>query len=153
MMLPCMLRVQENNILPKWYEETTRRLCFDCLEDRDMHIPSQPTSIHFYLWVKVPGQTLCTYANGQPCLFRLAIPLFTLQLKLLHPCVSFWEINHKNELQQVLCLFNLMKRKTLAKQTDSFKMKFDKKIYIKIYLYFNILLAVLEVNNSVCLMF
>ena len=53
MMLLSLLRVQDN-ILPKWYEETTG-LCFDCLEDGDLHIPSQPTCSHFYLWVEVPG--------------------------------------------------------------------------------------------------
>ena len=52
-----LLRVQENNILPQWYEETTG-LCFDCPEDGDLHIPSQPTCSHFYLWVKVPGYIL-----------------------------------------------------------------------------------------------
>ena len=56
-MLLSLLRMQDNNILPKWYEETTG-LCFDCLEDGDLHIPSQPTCSHFYLWVEVPGQTL-----------------------------------------------------------------------------------------------
>ena len=54
MILLYLLRVQDNNILPKWYEETTG-LCFDCPEDDDLHIPSQPTCSHFYLWVKVPG--------------------------------------------------------------------------------------------------
>ena len=50
MMLPSLLRVQDNNILSKWYEETTG-LCFDCPADGDLHIPSQPTCSHFYLWV------------------------------------------------------------------------------------------------------
>ena len=54
MILLYLLRVQDNNILPKWYEETTG-LCFDCPEDGDLHIPSQPTCSHFYLWVEVPG--------------------------------------------------------------------------------------------------
>ena len=43
------------------------------------------------------------------------------------------------------CLLNLMKQKALTKQTGSFKIKFDKKCYIKIYLSFNLLCAPLEV--------
>ena len=54
MLLLSLLRVQDNNILPKWYEETTA-LCFDCPEDGDLNVPSQPTDSHFYLWVEVPG--------------------------------------------------------------------------------------------------
>ena len=50
-----LLRVQY--ILPKWYEEA-ERLCVYCLEDGDLHIPSQPISSHFYLRVEVPGLTL-----------------------------------------------------------------------------------------------
>ena len=58
MMLLSLLRVQDNNILPKWYEETTGP-CFDCPEDGDLHIPYQPTcSYYFYLCVEVPGATL-----------------------------------------------------------------------------------------------
>ena len=51
-----------------------------------------------------------------------------------------------------LCLFNLINQKVLAKQTDSFKIS-DKKFYIKIYLYFNLLFAVLEVIYLVFLTF
>ena len=47
MMLLSLLRVQVNNILPKWYEETTG-ICFDSPEHGDLHIPSQPTCSHFY---------------------------------------------------------------------------------------------------------
>ena len=54
MMLLSVLRVQDNNILAKWYEETTG-ICFECLEDGDMHIPSQSTCSHFCLWVEVPS--------------------------------------------------------------------------------------------------
>ena len=50
MMLLSLLMVEDNNILPKWYVEITG-LCFDCPEDADLHIPSQPTCSHFYLWV------------------------------------------------------------------------------------------------------
>ena len=53
-MFLSLLRVQDNNILAKWYEETAG-LCFDLPEDRDMHIPSQPTFSYFYMWVEVPG--------------------------------------------------------------------------------------------------
>ena len=113
MMLLSMLRVQENNILSKWYKETTV-LCFDGLEDGDLHILSQSTCSHFYLWFEAPCETLAysqtlyiqalKFANGLPCLFCLRAPPFTLQLKLLHSCVSFWETeDYKNALQQVLC--------------------------------------------------
>ena len=54
MMRFSVLRVEDNNILPKWFEETAG-LCFDCLQDGDLHIPSQPNCIHFYLWVDVAG--------------------------------------------------------------------------------------------------
>ena len=104
MMLLSLLRVQDNNIVPKWYEETTW-LCFDCLEDGDLDILSQPTCSHFYLWVEVPARHYCTCANGVSCLFRLRTPLLTLQVKLLHSCVTFWETNYKNALQQFLSKF------------------------------------------------
>ena len=93
-MLLSLLRVQDNNILPKWYEETTG-LCFG-----DLHIPSQRTCS--YGW-RYHARHYCPNANGLPCLFRLRAPSFTLQLKLLHPCLSFWETNYENVLQQVLC--------------------------------------------------
>ena len=51
------------------------------------------------------------------------------------------------------CLLNLMKQKALTKQTGSFKIKFDKKCYIKIYLSFNLLCAPLEVIYVVFLTF
>ena len=54
MMLASLLKVQDNIILLKWYEETTGQ-CFDYPEDDDLHIPSLPTCSHFYLWVEVPG--------------------------------------------------------------------------------------------------
>ena len=150
MMLLSLLRVQDNNILPKWYEETTG-LCFDCPEDDDLHIPSQPTCSHFSLWVEVQAKHCCAYANRVPCLFCLRAPPFTVQIKLLHPCVSFLGTSYKNALQQVLwklwfiyylsvfwkvlaqklCLLNLMKQKVLAKQTDSFEIKFYKNAILK----------------------
>ena len=52
-----LLSLQDNVFLPKWYEETTE-LCFDCPEDDDLHIPSQHTCSHFYLWVEIPGLRL-----------------------------------------------------------------------------------------------
>ena len=98
----------------------------------------------------------CAYANGLRCLFCLRAPPFTLQLKLLHPCVTFWVKNYKNALQQdpcnlwficylswsksfekycfrnyELCLSNLMKWKVLAKQTYSLKIKFNKNFILK----------------------
>ena len=54
MMILPLLRVQGNNILPKWYEET-KVLCFDYPADGDLHTPTQPICSHFYLWVEVPG--------------------------------------------------------------------------------------------------
>ena len=99
MMLLSLLRVQVNNILPKWYEETTG-LCFDRPEDGDLHTPSQPTCSHGW---RYQARHYCAHANGFACLFRLKAPPFTSQLKLLHPCLSFWETNYENALQQVLC--------------------------------------------------
>ena len=45
----------------------------------------------------------CACANRLLCMPRLRASSLTLQLKLLHPCVSFREINYRNALQQVLC--------------------------------------------------
>ena len=159
-----------------------------------------PAAISIYGWRYQTGH-YCAYANGLPWLFCLRAPLFTLQMKLLHPCVSFLGTNYKNALQQVLCkvwfiyylsyskslkkpkrrswklpprkiaprsglgfvlglvlelgsggeqfssgaiflepwkvlvqklcLLNLMKQKVLAKQTGSFKIKFDKNAMLK----------------------
>ena len=102
MMLISLLSVQDNIILAKWYKETAG-LCFDCPEDRTCtyHL-KLPTAISFYGW-RYQAKHYCVCANALPCLFHLRAPPFTLQLKLLHPCVRFWEINYKNALQQVLC--------------------------------------------------
>ena len=93
MMLFSLLSVQDSNILPKWYEETTG-LCTYYL--------NPPADIFIYGW-RYQGRHNCAYTNGLPCLFRLRAPTFTLQRKLLHPCVIFWETSYKNALQQVLC--------------------------------------------------
>ena len=120
----------------------------------------------------------CGYANGLPCLFRLRESPLTLELKLLHPCASFWETNYKNALQQVLCklwftdylnftkyfgkyrfinyqysIWSIKetKLKGLAKQTGSFKIKLDKNVILKLYLYFNLLFAVFQVIHLVFL--
>ena len=61
-----------------------------------------PAAISIYGW-RYQARHYCAYANGLPCLFCLRAPSFTLQIKLLHPCVSFWGTNYKNALQQVLC--------------------------------------------------
>ena len=95
-----------------------------------------PAAISIYGW-RYQARHYCAYANGLPCLFCLRAPPFTLQLKLLQPCVSFWETNYKNALQQVLCklwsiitytqklgLFNFIK-------ADSFKIKFDRNVILK----------------------
>ena len=100
MMLLSLLKVQGNNILPKWYEETIG-LCIDRPEDGDLHTPSQPTCSHGW---RCQARHYCAHANGLACLFRLRAPPFTSQLKLLHPCLSFWETNYENALQQVLCM-------------------------------------------------
>ena len=116
-----------------------------------------PAAISIYGW-RYQAKHYCAYADGLPCLFCLRAPPFTLKLKQLHPCVSFWETIYKNALQQVLCKFwfiyyqhssksfekywfrnyvylihqrNTMKRKVLVKQTDSFKVKFDKNVILK----------------------
>ena len=85
MMLLSLLKVQGNNILPKWYEETIG-LCIDRPEDGDLHTPSQPTCSHGW---RCQARHYCAHANGLACLFRLRAPPFTSQLKLLHLCLSF----------------------------------------------------------------
>ena len=42
MILLSLLRMQDNIILPKWYEDTSG-ICFDCPDDGGLHIPSEPT--------------------------------------------------------------------------------------------------------------
>ena len=49
MMFLFLLRMEDNIILPNKFEETTG-LCFDCLGDGYLHIPSQPTCSYFYLY-------------------------------------------------------------------------------------------------------
>ena len=61
-----------------------------------------PAAISICGW-RCQARQYCVYANGLPCLFHVRAPLFTLQLKLLHPSVNFWVTNYKNALQQVLC--------------------------------------------------
>ena len=102
MMLLSLQRVQDSIILPKWYEETAG-LCFDCPEmvTCTYHL-NPPAAISIY-GRRYQARHYCPYANGLPCLFGLRIPPFTLQLKLLHTCVSLGEINYRNALQQVLC--------------------------------------------------
>ena len=63
-----------------------------------------PAVISIYGW-RHQAKHFCAYVDGLPYLLRLRAPPFTLQLKLLHPYVSFWETNYKNVLQQVLCKF------------------------------------------------
>ena len=112
MMLFSLLSVQDSNILPKWYEETTG-LCTYYL--------NPPAAIFIYGW-RYQGRHNCAYANGLPCLFRLRAPTFTLQRKLLHPCVIFWETSYKNALQQVLCklwFFITYPPLSLLESTDS----------------------------------
>ena len=62
---------------------------------------NSPAAFSVYGW-RYHARCYCTYANGFPCLFCLRTPLFTLHLKLLHPCVTFLETNYGNALQQVL---------------------------------------------------
>ena len=109
-----------------------------------------PAAISIYGW-RYQARHYCAYANGLPCLFCLRVP-FTLQIKLLHPCVSFLGTNYKNALQQVLCklwfiyylssstsfekywfknFVHLMIQTVLAKQTVSIKIKFDKNAILK----------------------
>ena len=58
-------------------------------------------AIFIYGW-RYQASHYCACAKWLPCLFCLRAPPFTLQLKLLHPYVSFWVTNYKNALQQVL---------------------------------------------------
>ena len=64
--------------------------------------PNPPAAISIY-GCKYHAIHYCAYANGLPCLFCLIATPITLQITLLHPCVSFWGINYKKVLQQVLC--------------------------------------------------
>ena len=51
-----------------------------------------PAAIPIYGW-RYQARHYCAYANGLPCLFCLRAPPFTLQIKLLHTCVSFLGTN------------------------------------------------------------
>ena len=100
MMLLSLLRVQENNIVPKWYKTLLGFvLAVQKMVPCSYHL-NPPAAISIYGW-RYQARPYCTYANWLPCLFCL----FILQLKLLHSCVSFWETNCKNALQQVLYKF------------------------------------------------
>ena len=136
-------------------DEEITGLCFDCPEDGDLHIPSQPTCSRFYLQVEVPGQTLlrmCYWAamlvlpEGTTFYFinKTTSPLRKLFGNKLQECVaasSAQALIHllptssksfeKQLLVQKLCLLNLMKQKVLAKQTGSFRIKFDKNAILK----------------------
>ena len=112
MMLFSLLSVQDSNILPKCYEEATG-LCTYYL--------NPPPAIFIYGW-RFQGRHNCAYANRLSCLFHLRAPTFTLQRKLLHPCVIFWEASYKNSLQQVLCkhwFFITYPPLSLLESTDS----------------------------------
>ena len=63
MLLLSLLRVQGNNILPRWYEETPG-LCFDCPEDNSCtsHL-NPPAVISIYGW-RYQARHYCAYANG-----------------------------------------------------------------------------------------
>ena len=113
--------------------------------------PHVATSI--YRW-RYQAIQYCACANGLPCLFRLTTPPFIFQLNL-------------NKSQQILCKVrfnyylyfsksfdkyssNIMyirfhRRKTMRRKLqqnkNSFEIDFLKKCYIKIYLYFNHLVA------------
>ena len=118
----------------------------------------EPAAISFYGW-RYQVRHYCTYADGLKYLFRLRALLFTLQLKLLHHGVSFWEKNYTNAFKQVLCkpwfMYYLYSSKSFGKyrfrkyvylllskklnvtaslrkkQTGSFKIKCDKNITLK----------------------
>ena len=47
-------------------------------------------AISSYGW-RFQARHYCAYANGLSCLIRLRGPSFTLQLKILHPCLSLYE--------------------------------------------------------------
>ena len=98
MILLSLLSVQDNIILPKWYEETTG-IYFDCPADGHLN----PTAAISIYGRRYQARHYCAYGNGLSCLFRLRAATFTLQLKIHYLCVSFWETNYRNVLQQVLC--------------------------------------------------
>ena len=127
MKLLSLLRVQDNNVLPKWYEKTTR-LCFDCPADGDLHIPCQPTCSHLSHGWRYQARHYCAYANGLPYLFCWRAPPFTLQIKLLHPCVRLWGTNYKNALQQVLCKLWFFYYLSLSKSFE--KCRFENYVYL-----------------------
>ena len=103
MMLLSLLRVQDNIIscqtCPKRLQGFV--LTVQRIVTCTYHL-SPPAAISIYGW-RYQARHYCAYANGLPCLFCLRAPPFTLQIKLLHPCVSFLGTNYKNALQQVLC--------------------------------------------------
>ena len=102
MLLLSLLRVQDNDILPNGMKRlqgfvlTVQRVV-TCT----CHL-NPLVAISIYGW-RYQAKHYCAYVNGLPCLLCLRAPPFTLQIKLLHPCVSFLGTNYKNALQQVLC--------------------------------------------------
>ena len=95
MMLLSLLIVQGNNILPKWYEETTG-LYFD-YRSRGWW-PSHNILTHLQSFLFMGGGTrldiIAHMLMGCHACFAWGYHLF---------CVSFLGTNYKNVLQQVLC--------------------------------------------------
>ena len=151
MMFLSILKVEDNIVLSNKLEETTR-LCFDCLGDGFLHIPSQPTCIHFYLWVELSGQTLLRIYLSAAILVLPKGTTFNLRLKLLHPCIIFGKQITGMRCSKFCAYFNSFmnhippslfasigskiiyiqfhRRKT-TEHTDAFKIEFYKIVILK----------------------
>ena len=105
MMLLSLLRVQDNVILPIWYEETTRLfvLTVQWMVTCTYHL-SLPAAISIYGW-RYQARFYCAYTNGLSCFFRLRARPFTNYFILV--CVSLWETNYRNAFGKFYASFDL----------------------------------------------
>ena len=98
MLLLSLLRVQDNDILPNGMKRlqgfvlTVQRVV-TCTRHLNPLV-----AISIYGW-RYQAKHYCAYVNGLPCLLCLRAPPFTLQIKLLHPFLSFLGTDYKNTLQ------------------------------------------------------
>ena len=111
MMFLSLLRLQDIIILPKWYGEAAE-LYFDCPENGELHIPSQPTFSHFYLWAEVPGLTLLHICWWTVMLVSPDGSTFLFTTKITSPLCKFLGIYSQSN------------------QIDSFEIKFDKNVIL-----------------------
>ena len=132
MVLLSLLRVQDNNILQKWCEKTAG-LCLDCpflfvgggtRLDIIAHILMGCHAYfawghHLYFTNKTTSPLCKPLGNKlQECIAASSMQALIHLLPTL--LWVFWKVLVQK------CLFNLMKQKVLAKQTGSFKIKFNK---------------------------